>query len=274
MKRKSKIKYHTTKLLILSLLFIIMGITFNCKVDINDISIPLQSKLSGVVSTFAGSGVSGYVDGPVASAQLEDLSGITVDMSGNIYVVTGNRIRKITPAGVVSTFAGSGVEAGYADGPGATAKFSNPHSLAVDRSGNVYVADKNNRIRKITPDMVLLAHWQVQVNMVMQMVQVGATAKFNLPTGITVDTYGNVYVADKNNRIRKITPDGFVSVFAGTGVRGNADGTLTTAEFDYPYSLVIDKIGNLYVTELIFKKDRIRKISLDGIVSVFAGGKK
>jgi DNA-binding beta-propeller fold protein YncE len=108
---------------------------------------------AGEVSTFAGSSY-GFSDGPGATAQFQFIKGIAIDANGNLYVADENshRIRKITPAGVVSTLAGTGSE-GFADGAGSTAQFNYPTGVAVDANGNVYVADKDNhKIRKITID--------------------------------------------------------------------------------------------------------------------------
>ena len=113
----------------------------------------IRSGRTTTPTTLAGSGIAGYADGAGSAAKFNKPYGITVDASGNLYVTDAgnNRIRKITPAGVVSTFAGDGT-AGYADGVGTAAKFNYPHGITIDRSGNLYVADsRNNRIRKITP---------------------------------------------------------------------------------------------------------------------------
>ena len=159
----------------------------------------------GMVSTLAGSRDAGFADGQGTSGKFMDLNGIAVDSSGNLYVTdSGNyRIRKITPAGMVSTIAGSTY--GFADGQGSSAQFKVITGIAVDSSGNLYVADTgNNRIRKITP-----------TGMVSTIAGTGSagfadgqvsSAQFNGPTGIAIDSSGNLYVADTgNNRIRKIT---------------------------------------------------------------------
>ena len=158
---------------------------------------------AGVVTTFAGSS-EGYMDGTGTAAQFNRPNGVAVDSSGNVYVADtwNNRIRKISPAGVVTTLAGSSY--GYMDGPGAAAKFLNPEGVAVDSSGNVYVADDgNNRIRKISPAVVVTT---LAGSSYGYMDGPGTAAKFNNPTGVAVDSSGNVYVADySNNRIRKIS---------------------------------------------------------------------
>jgi sugar lactone lactonase YvrE len=160
----------------------------------------------GVVSTLAGSGEEGYADGTGTEAQFYHPAGVAVDGKGNVYVADyGNhRIRKITPAGVVSTLAGS-EDYGYADGTGTEAQFHYPHGVAVDGKGNVYVGDKgNHRIRKITPRGVVSTlagsgdMWYAD--------GAGTEAQFNQPYGVAVGRKGSVYVADSfNNRIRTIT---------------------------------------------------------------------
>jgi sugar lactone lactonase YvrE len=159
---------------------------------------------SGEVTTLAGSGEKGFADGAGAAAQFNYPSGLAVDESGTVYVADSdnNRIRKVTPGGVVSTLAGS--TPGFADGTGAEALFEYPSGLAVDRSGSLYVADsENHRIRKITRsgEVTTLAgrsaHGFVDGS--------GAAAQFNYPIGLCLGTGGSLYVADtENHRIRKV----------------------------------------------------------------------
>ena len=189
---------------------------------------------SGVVSTLAGSGTSGYTDGTGTSAKFSYPTGVAVDGAGNVYVADlfNHRIRKITTSGVVSTLAGSA--SGYADGTGTSAQFSYPTGVAVDGAGNVYVADYNNhRIRKITTSGVVSTLAGSGTPGYTD--GTGTSAKFSSPTGVAVDGAGNVYVADYNNhRIRKITTSGVVSTLAGSGKAGYTDGTGTSAKFYYP----------------------------------------
>ena len=169
------------------------------------------------VTTFAGSS-QGDDDGTGTAAKFNYPYGVAVDSSGHIYVAdTGNhRIRKIDPAGVVTTLAGSTL--GYADGTGTAARFNYPRGVAVDSSGNVYVADyDNDRIRKIDPTGVVTTFAGSSSG---DADGTGTAARFNRPSGVAVDSSGNVYVADLgNNRIRKIDPAGVVTTFAGSTSR-------------------------------------------------------
>lgn len=246
---------------------------------------------SGVTTTLAGSIRTGYVDSSGSNAQFNfygitnnnavGMPGLAVDSAGNVYVAdVGNSVvRKITPAGVVTTLAGSGV-AGYADGTGAAAQFNflsgsaafgytAAAGLAVDSSGNVYVGDSgNNRIRKITPLGVVST---LAGSTLGYANGTGAAAQFYTPVGVAVDGSGNVYVADYGNcTIRKITPAGVVSTYAGAGMgsAGYTDATGAAAMFWYPQGVTLDASGNLYVTD---NSKVIRVISPTGVVSTIAG---
>jgi sugar lactone lactonase YvrE len=225
---------------------------------------------AGVVSTLAGSGAAGYADGTGTSAQFYYPAGIAIDASGNLYVAdwAGNRIRKVTSAGVVSTLAGNGT-AGFADGTGTSAQFNNPIGIAIDASGNLYVADEgNNRVRKITSGGVVTT---IAGNGTAGYADgVGTFAQFNPPSGITIDGSGNLYVTDQNNyRIREITPAGAVTTLAGNGTAGYVDGNGAFAEFNQPAGIARDGSGNLYVTD--FGNNCIRKITPASVVSTLAG---
>jgi streptogramin lyase len=171
-------------------------------------------------TVFAGkTGTSGSADGAGDVARFATPRGIAIDPAGNLYVADeGNsNIRKITPAGVVSTLAGSAGQAGSADGTGSAARFAAPRALTVDAAGNVFVADTdNNTIRKITPAGVVTT-FAGRAGEAGATNGAGGAARFSEPRGIAVDAAGNVYVADTGNQaIRQITPDGVVTTVAGT----------------------------------------------------------
>lgn len=225
---------------------------------------------SGVVSTLAGNGTAGYVDGLGASAQFNGPLDVTVGPGGIVYVgdIGNHRIRTISVAGVVSTLAGSGV-AGFADGTGTAAQFNSPRGLALDTGGNLYVADDgNHRIRKITPAGVVSTLAGSGAAAFAD--GTGASASFNRPLHVAVDSSDNVYVTDNlNRRIRKMTPAGVVSTLAGSGIAGYADGAGASASFNIPVGIAVTTAGTVYVGD--FGNHRIRAISATGVVSTLAG---
>jgi sugar lactone lactonase YvrE len=225
---------------------------------------------AGVCTTFAGTALlAGTVNGSGAAVRFNFPQCIAVGSDGTLYVTQGNMVRKITSAGTVSAFAGSST-GGSTNGTGTGARFNGPFGVAVDTSGNVYVADTANQtIRKITSNGVvsLLAG---TVGTFGTADGTGTAARFSTPMGLATDSSGNVYVADNNNHtIRKITPSGVVTTIAGTpGTAETVDGDRTTARLNYPEHLVLDTSGNIYVVEYA----AVRKVTPTGTVTTLAGG--
>jgi sugar lactone lactonase YvrE len=218
--------------------------------------------LLGAVTTLSGSGIAGATDGVGIAASFNHPSGVALDASGNIYVSdTGNnKIRKISPSGVVTTLAGSGT-AGATDGVGIAASFNSPIGVSVNAAGNVYVADANsNKIRKISPSgavTTLAGSLQGSTD------GLGTEARFSNPYGVALDASGNVYVADaNNNKIRKISPSGKVTTLAGIGTAGVTDGVGIEASFYLPFGIAVDIAGNLYVSNQF--GGQIRKVCVTG----------
>jgi sugar lactone lactonase YvrE len=229
---------------------------------------------AGAVTTMAGTaGQSGSADGTGTAARFADPTGIATDGSGNVYVadLSNYTIRKITPAGVVTTMAGTAGQFGSADGAGPGARFYKPLGVATDSAGNIYVADTgNNTVRKITPGGVVttLAGTAGQTG---SADGIGAAARFNGPSDIAIDAAGNAYIVDNsNNTIRKLTPAGVVTTLAGTaGQTGSADGTGAAARFNHPLGIAIDSAGNLYIGDSF--NNTIRKVAPGAGVTTLAG---
>lgn len=249
----------------------------------------------GVVSVLAGiedPAGGGQLDGIGAAARFDQLNGIAVDASGNIHVsdvtspafpfaasgtkipppVYWGTIRRITPAGEVTTIAGSASAGGNIDGVGRAARFRNLRGLAIDPAGTIYVGDSDARtIRRIAPGAVVTT--LAGRDMVFGGEDgAGSGATFGSPEGIAVDAQGNVFVADAGNAtIRKVTPEGVVTTFAGAagGIGQTLDGTGTAARFNYPNAIVADLDGNLYVAELLGQV--VRKVTPAAVVTTVVG---
>jgi sugar lactone lactonase YvrE len=223
---------------------------------------------SGIVSTFAGDGTSGSTDGNGNTARFYIPRGITIDVSGNLFVgdYGNNKIRKITPAGVVSTLAGSGTQ-GVSDGTGNAASFYNPSGLTVDQSGNIFVCDEvSNRIRKVTSQGVVTTIAGSPTGSLGGTDGVGSTARFRIPTEITIFN-SNLFIADQSNhKIRKITPIPEIKISQGatelvSGLGSYNFGNVNALSSSSAVSFTIE---NVSPTERVLSLTGSPKVTLSG----------
>jgi len=229
---------------------------------------------AGVVTTLAGTaGSSGSTDATGSAARFRNPIGVSVDTAGNVFVGDYNNhtIRKVTSAGVVTTLAGAAGSTGSTDATGSAARFSGPIGVSVDTAGNVFVADQLNYIiRKVTSAGVVttLAGTAGSLG---STDATGSAARFRNPWGVTVDTAGNVFVADYlNHTIRKVTSAGVVTTLAGTaGSAGSTDATGSAARFNLPAGVAVDTAGNVFVADSSYCI--IRKVTSAGVVTTEAG---
>ncbi len=247
--------------------------------DITNVAVSCAAETTAGLTAIAGKQLcptdfTRYADGTGAAASLPDLEGMTVDSTGNIYAVGTNTVRKITPAGVVTTFAGQANRGGSTDGNGSNALFFEPSGIVADAAGNFYVAD-NEMIRHVTAaaDVTTIAGIAGAAGFIDG---TGSAVEFDGAKDIVRDSNGDYFVSDQNNHvIRKVTAAGVVTTFAGGGspggrANGFVDGQGTAAKFSAPFGLAIDAADNIYVAD--DNNYAIRKISAAGAVTTLAGG--
>jgi len=239
----------------------------------------------GIITTVAGTGIGGYSGdgGPALKAELNFPAGLALDRFGNLYIAdTGNnRVRRVSPMGIITTIAGTGTYGYSGDGRMAiNAELRGPHGLALDSAGSLYIADSGNgRVRKVS-----------QAAMITTIAGGGETqddgaaieAELGSPEGLTVDRSGNLYVSDfVNRRIRRVSPEGLIRTVAGSGRAGySGDGGLAVrARLSSASEIAVDDHGNIYLTDsfgvddngLAINNHRIRRVSTDGIIVTVAG---
>jgi sugar lactone lactonase YvrE len=231
------------------------------------------------ITTFAGNGTGGYSMDNIAAvgSELNHPFGIAFsNSSGSLYITdrTNNRIRKVSSAGIISTVAGNGVSGFTGDGgPATAAEIADPVDVAVDGSGNIYIADKsNNRIRKVDVAGNISTVAGIATSGFSGDNGPATNAQLATPRGVAADSHGNIYISDQgNNRIRKVDNTGIITTIAGNAVTGyNGDGIAATdAQLKGPYGIAVDGTGNIYLCDV--DNERIRKIDNSGIITTVAG---
>ena len=222
------------------------------------------------VTTIAGSGELGHLDGPALIASFGSPENAIPDGKGSYYITDpyNHKIRKLTSDGTVSTYAG-GIY-GFTNGDLGTALFGQPYDIAFDKAGNMYVTDyAGNNIRKITPGGIVSTFAGDSLGNYGSADGTGNNARFFSPAGIVIDNNDNIFVVDVfNSSIRKITPAGVVTTLAGSDSPGFADGTGSSASFQTPFYVAIDSNDNLYVADDF--NGRICKVTQTGVVTTIA----
>ncbi len=231
-----------------------------------------------VISTIAGTGTCGFSgdDGPGTEARIQRPTAVAVDSTGVVYIAdeANNRVRMVTPDGIISTFMGTlSTQPQEGERYAFEANVSNAYGIATDNEDNLYVLSRgHSKVFKIGPD-----------GLVRRIVGTGTAgfsgdggpardAQINFSNHLVADERGNLFIADTgNNRVRKVTADGTITTIVGTGARGFSGdgGPAIDAEIDVPAAIAIDKGGSLYIAD--FRNHRIRKVTPDGIITTIAG---
>lgn len=235
----------------------------------------------GIITAFAGTGEPGFAGdgGPALQAKINFPHAITVTDNGTVYFTDtkNHRVRKITPDGIITTIAGNG-QAGFSGDGGLAlqASLNQPEGIAVDKRGNVFIAEFNNHIiRKITPAGIITT---VAGNGTAGFSGDGgpaSKASLNITPAVAVDSSGNLYLCDReNHRVRKVGRRGIITTVAGNGVEATTEnigdgGAATAARLNRPVGLALDRAGNLYIAER--NGHRVRKVTPAGVITTIAG---
>ena len=233
---------------------------------------------SGAIRTIAGTGEEGSSGdgGPAIAAQLNYPQGLALDGAGNLYIAdSGNgRIRRVDASGAIRTIAGTGEEGSSGDGgPAVAAQLKFPSGVAVDSSGNVYIADwGNHRIRRIDSSGTITTIAGTGGSGSSGDGGPAVAAQLNLPQGVAADGNGNLYIADtENHRIRRVDPSGTIATVSGSGEQGYSgdNGPAAVAQLNSPSGVALDGAGNLYIADS--ENHRIRRINSSGTITTIAG---
>jgi trimeric autotransporter adhesin len=230
----------------------------------------------GTITTVAGTGTRGYSGdgGTATSAQLRRPIGLAVDYSGNLYIAdyAANCVRKVTSGGIISTFAGTGT-AGYSGdaGPAASAQLYGPQAVAVNGSGEVFIADSlNYRVRKVATNGVITTVAGTGTQGFGGDGGLATSASLDTPKGLLLDPSGNLYICDGgNNRVRLLTTDGYINTVAGSNPAESEGMPATWVALNSPSAVAVDSSGTVYVAD--WNNHRVRKVTSDGLVRTVAG---
>jgi uncharacterized protein (TIGR03437 family) len=229
----------------------------------------------GIITTVAGNGIGGFSGdgGPATDAQLQRPSGVAVDGAGNLFVAdfASNRIRKVSPSGIITTVAGNGTRGFSGDGgPATSAQLWFPEGIAVDSQGNLFIADHaNNRVRKVSPNGIITTVAGIGSAGFSGDGGPATSAQLNGTFAVAVDNAGNLYIEDHDNwRIRKVS-GGIITTFAGGGAGLGDGGPATSAMVGPAAGLALDSAGDLFIADT--GRFRIRKVATDGIITTIAG---